>query len=123
MIKLFKPQVHLVKRRIDEQSTQYFLHAVTYFDQTNFKTDGFDPISNIPDENGIFNVRLKVLQDSQEEGFNYYKPLVHTLDLGVLPFDENNSKLQVDVFAGASLVGKSIVDAIDAEEDGKPGNQ
>ena len=123
MIILFKPQVQLFKRVTSEGDTEYILYAITHFNKSNYQSTGNHPFSFVLDENGLFNISLTVVADENLECLNVFKTVTHTVNLGVVPFTGTNSKIQVSVFEGEALVGKTIVDEIDAEEDGKPGNE
>ncbi len=123
MLKLSKPQVLLHKRWMDEETIVYYLHSVTYFDNTIYLPDGNGPLSSEPDNDGVFHIELHVREDTEIEPLNYLTPVVHTVSLGSVPFDEENSKIKIQVMVDGRPAGKTIVDEIDAEEDGKPGNE
>lgn len=97
-MKFYKPQVQLVRRSIMDEPDQYFLHAVTFCPRTSFRADGHAPVAEAIAENGVLPVDLYIQQDAALPDFEYITPVVHTVELGSLPFEEEDGVIAVNVF-------------------------
>ena len=116
---LFKPQLFLARKTGDNETYDYYLYAVTYFDNTGYLADGHEPFSGTPDENGIYHLTLKVAEQ-EGETLSFISPVVHTVPLGNLSDNGTPFKVETSVYFGEQLVGKSVIDDMEAEDDGKP---
>ena len=97
-MKFFQPQVQSIRRTNWEEKDDFFLHAVTICDRTNFKSNGFEPLSDKLDENGVFQVNLVIIQDPTLPDHAYFTPVTHTIPLGKIPFEGNDGEVQVNMF-------------------------
>lgn len=97
----------------------YYLYSVTYFENTGFREDGHKPFTATPDENGVYRLALKVAEQ-EGEVLNFISPVVHIVPLGNLSDNGASFKVEASVYFGEQLVGKSIIDDMEAEDDGKP---
>ncbi|MEL6657186.1 MAG: hypothetical protein AAFP77_18125 [Bacteroidota bacterium] len=120
-----KPIVHLKKRTKYDGTKIYFLHCITYFYKTNIIADGHLPISTELDDNQIMTVVLRVREDATLPMLNrVLTPVVHTIELGVLPFaDEYSGLIRVVVQQDGRSSDKpneSSVSPADGDEDDRP---
>ena len=130
-MKLLKPQLQLVKKMVVDAPSHYYLHAVTFCPRTNFRAAGHEIDNTALAEYGVLEVRLKVGLDIELPDFPYLTPIVHTLDLGQIPFpDDEDGLFEVElevlgdntreVGAEKKKKPKSTVGSSDAEEVGRP---
>ena len=117
-MKLCKPQLLLVRRTGENETFDYYLYSVTYFDDTGYIADGHETFSGTPDENGIYHLTLKVAEQT-EEVLGIISPVVHTVSLGDLYNNGTPFKIEASVYFGEQLMGKSVIDDVEAEDDGK----
>lgn len=84
---LFQPQLLLVQGKNDN----YFLHATTYLDRIDIKTNG-QSIPDKPNKNGVLKIKLYALQEQNLADIDtkYLNPIVHVIDLG--NFEESGVK-------------------------------
>lgn len=96
-MKIFKPQLQLVKQTNKDKSHDYYLHAVTFADRTSYRAHGVEALPTTLNERGNYEVNLLIARDSRLPDFKYLTPIVHTLLLGQLPFAEEGD-IEVNVF-------------------------
>jgi len=123
-MRLFKPQLNLTRKTINESTTEFFLFSTTHFNNTEYIAKGNDSLQLVtpPDSNGgtaAYYLRLNVEKSSAEASLSYIKPITHTVTLGALtkPFE-----IEVEVFSTTEnrQVGKSVIKDEEADEDAKP---
>lgn len=126
-MKLYKPQVQLVRRPKLDEPDEYFLHAVTFCGRTSYRSDGHSPIPAQADADGVLSVVLAIVQDPELPDFDYLTPVVHTLSLGS-PVAKGQ-ELIVEVSASDGIASRSTtsesdptttVSSVDADEDSRP---
>lgn len=82
-----KPIVNFLRRLDSNNNYHYYLHAVTFFDESGYKANGGGPISLSLDANGMFVIQLNFVEDnSVNEVLPYLSSVTHVLDIGVTPF-------------------------------------
>ncbi|MCB0552719.1 MAG: hypothetical protein KDD02_04135 [Phaeodactylibacter sp.] len=126
-MKLYKPQVQLVRRRKLDEPDEYYLHSVTFCGRTSYRADGHSPIPEQADADGVLSVSLAIVQDPALPDFEYLTPVVHTISLGS-PV-ANGQELIVEVSASDGVASRSTtsegdptttVSSVDADEDSRP---
>lgn len=66
-MKLFQPQVQLIRRNHVDAPDSYFLHAVTFCDRTSYRASGHAPLPAALDENGDYVVEeAKMVMDRMQ---------------------------------------------------------
>lgn len=123
-MKLYKPQVQLVRRtRIDEPD-EYFLHAVTFCGRTSYRAGGHSPIPATVNADGLLAVELSIVQDPALPDFEYLTPVVHTIALGSPVAQGEELIVAVSLADGTSARATSnpttTVSSMDADEDSRP---
>lgn len=86
-MKLFDPQVQLFHSLTATGPRIYYLHAVTFTDQTNFQPTGFLVRSTEPDADNTVTVELFVERSDEIPDIHSLNPIVHTLEIGSIPFN------------------------------------
>lgn len=129
-MKLFKPQVQLVRKKSKKKADKYFLHVITVFNNTSYRAVGHEPFAKKLNKKGAFEVRLLVKQDKNVPRFEYLTPVVHTLELGALPFVDESGKVAVTVYEEVEetsrsekkkkKVGGAISSAVSADNGSQP---
>lgn len=129
-MKLFKPQVQIARRTIVGAPNEYFLHAVTFCNKSNYRAAGFQLDTHLVEDEGILTVSLNIAQDISIPEFNYLTPVVHTIDLGPLAFPDDDGIITVESVmrtgtrsadtAEEEKKNKSTVSATEADEAGRP---
>lgn len=125
-MELYTPYVHLARRRNLGDPDKFFLHVVTYCPLINYRFDGYYPLPDKTDEDGVFNIGLKIKQDKDLPNCPGLNPIVHTLGWIQLPFKKG--VIKVNVFIDELAQSKSIdstkatstVSTTDADEDSRP---
>jgi len=122
-MKLLKPQVQLVRKTHIDQEDEFSLHVITFLPKTNYKADGYDVADQL-DSDGILPISLYISKDESIPEFNYLTPVVHTFEIGALPFSDGDGMIRVDlVVTGARTTGSSggtHSSTADADDDGRP---
>lgn len=130
-MKLFEPQIKLIKEALWKAPDNFYLHAVTYCDHIHFLANGHDPIPTELDENGVWQIGLHILHDHQLPEFRCVTPVVHTIPLGPFPGGEGGD-IEVSLFIDSGLrargeeekpktpVVKTTVSTTDANEASRP---
>lgn len=122
-MKLLKPQVQLVRKTHIDQEDEFSLHAITYLPKTNYKADGYD-IANQLDSDGVLPIALYISKDESIPEFHYLTPVVHTFEIGVLPFSDGGGLIRVDLIVNGERttgnVGGTHSSTADSDEDDKP---
>ena len=139
-MKLFEPQVQLLRQVNVDGPDSFFLHAVTFCDRTCYRSGGYAPLPAGPDENGDFVVDLYLEESADTDGdYHLLTPVVHSLSLGEIPFPDGEGNVLVNmilVTAGESrnteeqtkegqkkegrTVGKRTVGSTGALDDSRP---
>lgn len=120
-MKLFKPQVQLVKVTDAISPDEYHLHVVTFTDMSNYREDGY--WVGTVDQSGVLVVKVKAILDGSIMDFPYLTPIVHTINLGALAFPGGEGFIEVifeDSMRGPNTGKKNIVRTVDADEDSRP---
>ena len=122
----YTPQVQLIKRTNMDVADEYWLHAVTFCDKTYYCSAGNAPLPDQVDDDGIYHVELKIAQDMELPDFQMITPVVHTINLGNLPFEEEHGllkvSLSVDVRGDTQPAGSVTVSSTSATKDDRPFN-
>lgn len=130
-MKLLEPQVTLIRQSNLDTPDDFFLHAVTFCPQTNFRANGHAPIPRELDETGVWNIGVHILKDETAPDFHCLTPVTHTIELGSFP-GAKEGVIQINLFIDRTLhprgletkekkvVAKTIVSTTDADEDGRP---
>ena len=79
-MKLNQPQLTLAKTINMDAADDYWLHAVTFCGQTNYRADGFTVIDDNLD-NGLLTIELYMVKDKELAELHFLTPMVHTLSL------------------------------------------
>ncbi len=124
-MKLNKPQIQLVRRRMVDADDEFSLHAVTFFKQSNLRASGTYPIPTTLEDDGSLAVDLKVIEDPDIPYFEYLTPVVHTIELGVLPFANGDGLIKIRTIVerlsrDGDDPGEAKVMSSDADEDSRP---
>jgi hypothetical protein len=118
-MKVFTPLVHLASKSILNQPTEYFIHVVTFMNNSKYKADGYDPLPLLP-TNGKFTITLRVKEDAALPEMNLLTPVVHSLSIGTINLD-TNPILEVEVKDNENaLVGNKVTHRDDADEAAMP---
>ena len=125
-MKLRKPIVRLARELNADGPDKYFLHSVTFFNQTNMVADGYEEITSQLDEEGKLVIVLIVNEDPDVPEMKMLTPVVHTIEIGALPF-ENDGIIKVRLVGserGPDDPDETEVPSSDAEEIERPiGNE
>ena len=81
-MKLFQAQVQLAKQADMDLHPEYWLHAVTFCDQSHFVAAGHGPLPNAINEHGEIEIDLFITRDIEMPDLNFLTPVVHTIYLG-----------------------------------------
>lgn len=130
IMKFLKPQVQLVRKRMEKNTDEYFLHAVTFCDSTNIRANGHElPLPTL-NKDGKYEVNLLAIQDTDLPNHNYLTPIVHSIDLGSLPFGDEDGEILVTLYIEEKGIllrgdnnrpaGQGSVSTASADEEGKP---
>lgn len=98
-MQLFQPQVQLVKRSYMDEDPDYFLHAVTICNRTNYRADGNDPLPTELNAAGEFEVSLNIAQEIDLPDHGLFTPVMHSINLGKLPFGMEDGMIRINVYA------------------------
>jgi len=118
-MQIAKPQVHLKKQN---DPTVYHIHVVTWMDQTKYTSDGHNTVPTSATD-GVFSVVIKIKEDSTVPNMHLLTPVVHTLTLTDLEFDEMAPFLDVTVINTSdsnAVLGKRRTHQDDADDSGMP---
>lgn len=85
-MKFGQSHVQLRRRKQTDGSWYYWLHAVTFYNHTGLVADGTFPIEQSLNEEGMFVIDLKVKRDHSIKMMPYLSPVVHTIEIGAVPF-------------------------------------
>lgn len=127
-MKLLKPQVQLIRKRLKGKPDEYFLHAITIFGEAGYQANGYHLAKQL-NANDIYEVTLLVKKDNRLPKLSYLTPVVHTIDLGNLPFGDEEGLIKVSVKIDAKdiliktrggNVGSATTGTSSADEMGKP---
>ncbi|MCB0572548.1 MAG: hypothetical protein KDC66_22425 [Phaeodactylibacter sp.] len=125
-MKLYKPQVQLVRRTNVDEPDDYFLHAVTFCGRTSYRADGHNTIPESIDENGVLAVELFLAQDAELPDYDYLTPIVHTIALGRPAAAGEAFVVEVSLTDGGGNRASTdegnttTVSSMDADEDSRP---
>lgn len=138
-MKFFQPQLHLVRDRQLDQPDIYYLHVVTFCPRSSFRANGYSVSDAQLQQEGVLSVTLQLKQDPGLPDFDSVTPVVHTIDLGAVPFPGAEGWVDVEVLGtvlettgegepGAEKVskpktgGKGTVSTTHASEKARPGS-
>lgn len=124
----YQPQIHLFYKTVEDDSgsfvKHYSLHTITNCEITNFRAMGNNPLPSGLDDQNSFQIDLLIEQDFDLPHIFVDTPVVHTLDLGPLPSEEGDIKVNVVLEGGrgvgSQIVGSKTVKPTDADEDSRP---
>ena len=118
-MKIAKPQVHLRK---NTSTGTYMIHVVTWMDYTKFKSNGYVTLPTSP-EDGVFQIVLKIAEDTTIPNMAMLTPIVHTLSLGSIELSSSRPFIEVSVINSSdsdSIVGKTKTHQDGADDSGMP---
>lgn len=122
-MKLLKPQVQLVRKTHIDQEDEFSLHAITYLPKTNYKADGYEIASQL-DSDGVLPIALYISKDESIPELHYLTPIVHTLNMGVLPFSDGEGMIKVNLVVNGIRSGEGAgtthTTTADSDEEEKP---
>ena len=122
-MKIGKPNIHLIKKTYVDAPNIYYLHSITYFYRTNLEAAGHAPISTELDDEGRVTVVLRVRENPDVPEFRCITPIVHTVEIGALPFEDEIGLIRVVVRGGGkdpAESGENTTSSAAADEDEKP---
>lgn len=118
-MQIAKPQVHLKK---NNSTGVFYIHVVTWFDRTKFKSNGVGTISTTP-VSGVFQVQLKVIEDLSIADMQLLTPVVHTVELAGVTINSSNPFLEIKITNtsdGNAEMGKRKTHHADADDSAMP---
>lgn len=118
-MQIAKPQVHLKK---NNSTGDFYIHVVTWFDRTKFKADGIESIATTA-SGGVFNVILKVAEDTSVPDMQLLTPVVHTIFLDGVDLDVSNPFIEVSIINSSdndNEMGKRRTHHDDADDSSMP---
>ena len=104
---LGKPIVQLQKKEVSGQM-EYAIFCVTWFNDTRYEPDGHATLPTTTNVDGHFQIDLNV-DTSNTNNLELLTPVVHAIDLGAFPLSASDPTLEVRVYEGAQLIGKTIL--------------
>ena len=131
-MKLFQPQVQLVRQNNVGEPDSYFIHAVTFCDRTCYQASGHAPLPISLDADGNFVLELYITENVTESlDFELLTPVVHTISLGQVPFENGDGNVVVEMVifpteddrnnnTNGNKTGIGIINSTGAMEDGRP---
>lgn len=87
----FIPSGSLFKRTHIDVPDQYFLHAVTFCNNTHYVADGFKIDDSKAKNKRVISIELNIREDKNAPSISTVKPVSHTIALGPLPFGDNGT--------------------------------
>lgn len=96
-MKFFHPQLQLTRETALDAPDAYYLHVVTFCPRTSFRADGYETPGFHPDNESVYKVKVKLLQDAALPDMEYITPVVHTIALGSVAFPEGEGWFEVQV--------------------------
>lgn len=125
-MKLFKPQVQLVRTSMVASAPIFHLHTVTLTDNTSYIATGHEVATEL-DEDGLLMITLYIDRADEELGLDYFTPVVHTFTIGELPFEDGEYGILNVRVVDQSITAKTTdarggthVGSADADEDDRP---
>lgn len=100
----FLPQIELGREIVLDEPDAFYLHVITVCPRTNFRA-GSHQFDNSDLGNGIFKVTLTLEQDPTMLDLAFDTPVVFTLELGSIPFPDEEGIVSVDVIIPDTLTG------------------
>lgn len=118
-MKTYTPLVHLARKITEGQPDEYFIHVVTFMNNTNYKADGYNTIPSLP-TNNRYVITVKIKTDPLIPNMTLLTPVVHSLSLGTINLS-STPLIEIDVLdQNSALVGKKIIHRDDADEAAMP---
>ncbi len=121
-MKFFEPQVSIIKHTHLDAPNEYFVHAVTFCNNTQFYADSYAIESRQSNSNSLLLLSLFINRKTDIPELNCVTPIAHTISLG--NYDGaieikvvNKDKSKND---SGGMVNKSAVSTSDATEIDKP---
>lgn len=118
-MKLFQPEVRLLKQKENGEVISYLVHIITFFNNTNIKGDGYSCLPKHPNEDGVYHIELKVM-NNESINVPYLTPVVHTLDIPSAYLEGGNGKIKITINNGSTRNGETTVLTADADETIRP---
>jgi hypothetical protein len=118
-MQIAKPQVHLKK---NNSNGTYYIHVVTWFDRTKFKSAGVASIATTA-TGGVFPVVLSVEEDNTVQDMELLTPVVHTVTLTGVSLDSNAPFVEVTIINTSdddAEMGKRKTHKDDADDTAMP---
>lgn len=117
-MQLAKPQVHLRK---NQATSTYYIHVITWMDNSRFKANGYDTLSTNSTD-GVFTVNLRIAEDSDLPDMDLLTPVVHTLELTGIALNTDAPFLDVKVLHASTnnVLGRRKTHKDDADDSGMP---
>ncbi|MEO1626892.1 MAG: hypothetical protein AAFV25_17190 [Bacteroidota bacterium] len=108
------------------QADQYYLHAITHTNRTDYRANGHAPVPSVLTDDGVLEIELYIQKDNNVLEFGFPTPVVHTISLNAPPFDgQSPPRISVNVSLEASgepkkKIGESTTSNVRAAEDSRP---
>ena len=113
----------MIKKTHVDAPNVYYLHCITYFNKTNLEAAGHLPISSDLDEDGRATIVLRIKENPDLPEFRCLTPVVHTIELGTMPFGDEEGLIRVIIRGGGKDPGgsgESTASTTSSDEDEKP---
>lgn len=118
----FTPFINLSKQTHLDAPNQYFLHVLTFCDNSNYIADGYFVDDSQSKADNSLLVKLVISQSNKIPSLNCVKPVTHTIKLGDLPLDDEG-KIEVAITMNGNAPNsrsRTKVSKSDATEIDKP---
>lgn len=117
-MKFFKPQIQLVKRSNINDDDDFFIHAVTICDQTNYRPSHIS-FSGQANGSNLFVVDMFLTKDEMIPCNNYFTPVAHSAALGKISFENGEGQIQVNILFNG-VIGTTTVSTTEADDEARP---
>ena len=90
-MKFRKPIVQLLKKTNLGAPSNFYLHVTTYFPKAYIVADGHRELVKELNDKREMKIVLKIKEDVNIPDIQLINPVVHFVDLGTLPFEDNGN--------------------------------
>ena len=125
-MEFLKPQVNLTKHTHLDSPNEYFLHIITFTDNSQYCEDGYSIDDSSAESNCLIVVSIYINKNPDIPSLTCVTPITHTIKLGNLTFD-NDGEVKVEVIfnngtqqSTTQSNNETIVSTSDATEIDKP---
>ncbi len=126
-MKLLKPQVQLFKVENDDLSFDYYLHVITFFDETNVVASGHGNIPQNLMSHEDINIEV-YFSNTDDYPLSALTPIVHYVPLGRRDFGTDNPFIKVTLlkkYENGNISSSENIKPVhttvaDAEDDSRP---